>query len=181
MVSCSDSAWDTLETASLVQHPQQLSSRGGTLHCIFPDMKDLCPGDAGGHIPVGANHREYRAGRMQPTAVGEGTQEGTEVSELHRGTSVMAEAHGLVWRRTASHLLSHCLSTLPRASPGQGSLDQGLVKQIQQLGDTAVGDANQRRHLLSWTLLLVNIPQHKQVYALHGRARGSGSLYQNTP
>lgn len=108
----------------------------------------------GNHIPVGANHREYRAGRMQPTAVGEGTQEGTEVSELHRGTSVMAEARGLVWRRTASHLLSHCLSTLPRASPGQGSLDQGLVKQIQQLGDTAVGDANQRRHLFIMDLTL---------------------------
>lgn len=33
-----------LGTASLVQ----LSSRGGTLHCIFPDMEDLSPGDAGG-------------------------------------------------------------------------------------------------------------------------------------
>lgn len=91
---------------------------------------------------------------MQPTAMEEGTQEGTEVSDLHQGTSVMAEAHGLVWRRRASHLLSYCLSTPPRASPGQGSLDQGLVRQIQQLGDTAVGDANQRRYLFIMDLTL---------------------------
>lgn len=54
VVSCSHSAldtletWDTLETASLVQHPQQLSSCDGTLHCIFPDMRGLSSGDAGG-------------------------------------------------------------------------------------------------------------------------------------
>lgn len=118
---------------------------------------------------------------MQPTAVEEGTQEGTEVSDLHQGTSVMAEAHGLVWRRRASHLLSHCLSTPPRASPGQGSLDQGLVRQMQQLGDTVVVMPIREGIFLSWTLLLVNLAQHKQVCALHGHARGSGSLYQNIP
>ena len=71
--------------------------------------------------------------------------------------SVMAEAHVLAWRRrTASHLLSHCLSAHPRASPGHGSLDQGLARpltrlarQVQQLGVTAVSDGNQRRHLFS--------------------------------
>lgn len=103
---------------------------------------------------MNANHCEYQAGRMQPIAVEEGTQEGTEMAELHQGTSVMAEAHGLVCRRTASHLLCHCLATPPRASPGQGSLDQGLVRQIQQLGDTAVSDANQRRHLFIMDLTL---------------------------
>lgn len=30
------SAWGTLEKAFLVQHPQQLSGCGGTLHCTFP-------------------------------------------------------------------------------------------------------------------------------------------------
>lgn len=40
--------WDTLEIASPKQHPQQLSSCGRTLHSIFPDMKDLSLGDAGG-------------------------------------------------------------------------------------------------------------------------------------
>lgn len=117
---------------------------------------------------------------MHPTAVEEGAQEGTEVSELHQGTSVMAEAHGLVCRRTASHLLSHCLSTAPRASPGQGSLDQALVRQIQQLGDAALSDANQRRYLLIMDLALGELSTGKQVCALHGCARGSGSLYQNT-
>lgn len=111
----------------------------------------------------------------------DGTQEGTEVSGRHRGTSVVAEAHGLVWRRRTSHLLSCCLPTPPRASPGQDSLDQGQVRQIQQLGDTAVGDANQRRHLFIMDLTLGEQTQHKQVYALHGRARGSGSLYLNIP
>lgn len=91
---------------------------------------------------------------MQPIAVEEGTQEGTEESELHQGTSVMAEPHGHVWRRTARHLLFHCLSTSPTASPGQGSLDQGLVRQIQQLGVTPVSDANQRRHLFIMDLTL---------------------------
>lgn len=32
---------------------------------------------------------------------------------------------------------------------------------------------------LAWTQPLVNMSQHKEAYALRGRARGSGRLYQN--
>lgn len=78
-------------------------------------------------------------------------------------TSVTAEAQGLVWRRTASHLLSNHLSTPPRASPGQGSLDQGLVRQIQQLGVTPVSDANQSRHLFIIDFTLGELSTNKFV------------------
>lgn len=63
-----------------------------------------------------------QAGRMKPT----------ELEEAQRYLSntkvkAMAEAHVFtMWRRTASHLLSHGLSCHPRASPGWGNLDQGL-------------------------------------------------------